>query len=164
MILDNFTIREIEQKDNTEIENVIRIVLKEFRAPTVGTACADKDLTCLYESYQISRAVYYVIEKDGQLFGGAGIQQLAHFEGNVCELQKMYFLPEARGIGLGRKLLNRCLDSAVAMGYDQCYLETLSQMKNAIKMYRKAGFRPLDAAMGNTGHFSCNTWMSKQLI
>ena len=163
MTPNNFKIREIKPDDNKKIAKVIRKILIEFGVPKVGTAYADKILDTLYEAYDTEKAIYYVIEKEGEIFGGAGIKQLDNYEGNVCELQKMYFLPEARGIGLGSKMMETCLQKAKEFGFEQCYLETLPYMEDARKLYRKAGFKDLDAPMGDTGHYSCNLWMLKKL-
>lgn len=163
MTPNNFKIREIQLKDNPKIAKVIRKILIEFGVPKVGTAYADKILDTLYEAYDTEKAAYYVVEKDGEIFGGAGIKKLDNFEGNVCELQKMYFLPEARGIGLGGKMMEICLQKAKVFSFEQCYLETLPYMEDARKLYRKAGFKDLDAPMGDTGHYSCNLWMLKDL-
>jgi len=163
MTHNNFKIREIQPEDNQKIAKVIRKILIEFGVPKVGTAYADKILDTLYEAYDTEKAIYYVVEKDREIFGGAGIKQLDNFEGNVCELQKMYFLPETRGIGLGGKMMETCLQKAKEFGFEQCYLETLPYMEGARKLYRKVGFKDLDAPMGDTGHYSCNLWMLKDL-
>ena len=163
MTHNNFKIREIQPKDNPKIAQAVRDILIEFGVPKVGTAYADKILDTLYEAYQFEKTVYYVIEKNGEIYGGAGIKQLDNFEGNVCELQKMYFLPEARGCGLGSKMMGICLNKAKEYGFEQCYLETLPYMEDARKLYRKVGFKDLDAPMGDTGHYSCNLWMLKDL-
>jgi putative acetyltransferase len=163
MTPNNFKIREIQPQDNQKIAKVIRKILIEFGVPKVGTAYADKILDTLYEAYDTEKAIYYVIEKEGEIFGGAGIKQLDNYDGSVCELQKMYFLPEARGIGLGSKMMETCLQKAKEFGFEQCYLETLPYMEDARKLYRKAGFKDLQAPMGDTGHYSCNLWMLKDL-
>lgn len=163
MTHNNFKIREIQSEDNQKIAKVIREILIEFGVPKVGTAYADKILDTLYEAYDTEKAIYYVIEKEGEIFGGAGIKQLDNYDGSVCELQKMYFLPEARGIGFGSKMMETCLQKAKEFGFEQCYLETLPYMEDARKLYRKAGFKDLEAPMGDTGHYSCNLWMLKEL-
>ena len=101
MTLNSFKIREIKPRDNPKIAKAIRSILIEFGVPKIGTAYADKILDTLFEAYDTEKAIYYIIEKNHEIFGGAGIKQLDNFVGNVCELQKMYFLPEARGVGLG---------------------------------------------------------------
>ncbi len=163
MTLNSFKIREIQPDDNSELAIAIRTILIEFRVPKIGSVYADKILDTLYEAYNIEKAIYLVIEKDNKIYGGAGIKQLDNYDGNVCELQKMYFLPEARGVGLGSKMLGICLSKAKEFGFKQCYLETLPYMEDARKLYRKVGFKDLNAPLGDTGHFSCNLWMIKDL-
>ena len=160
---DTIVIREIEQKDDSKIAKAIRSVLIEFGVPKVGTAYEDKALDCMTETYKGSRKVYYVVEKGNDIIGGAGISPLDNYEGNVCELQKMYFLPEARGKGFGIKMMAICLDFAKSAGYEHCYLETMPYMDDARKLYQKVGFEFIDKPMGNTGHYSCTVWMLKKL-
>jgi putative acetyltransferase len=52
----------------------------------------------------------------------------------------------------------RCLEAARRKGYARCCLETLASMTAANRLYRSFGFRPLPQPMGQTGHFSCDTW------
>jgi putative acetyltransferase len=163
MSIDGFIIREIQQKDNAALALLVRNVILEMGAPTVGTAYEDKATDQLFETYQKEKGVYFVLEHNQKIVGGAGIAQLDNFDGNVCELQKMYFLPEARGKGLGSKLIDICLAKAKEFGFESCYLETLPYMKDAVKLYQKNGFKNLDKPMGNTCHYSCDVWMIKDL-
>lgn len=160
----DFLIREIEAKDNLEMANVIQSVILEMGAPTTGTAYEDKETQHMYEAYQKLNATYFVVEHQNKVVGGAGISKLKNTEDAfVCELQKMYFLPIARGKGIGYQLLNKCLHKAKAFGFKTCYLETLPYMKDAQKLYKKFGFNYINGPIGNTGHSSCNVWMTKTL-
>ena len=152
-------IRTIERKDNTAIAKVIRAVLIELGVPKVGTAYEDKSLDSMFEAYNKKKAEYFVVEEKGEVIGGAGISQLANYNGNVCELQKMYFSPNARGRGIGAKMIDRCLNTAREYGYEQCYIETMSYMEAAQRLYRTYGFKYLAGPMGDTGHFSCGVHM-----
>ena len=153
-------IRIIEKKDNQAIGNLVQTVLMEMGAPKIGTAFADPYLFNLFEVYSEPKSIYFVIENDGKIIGGAGIGLL---ENDICELQKMYFLTECRGLGLGTKLLEICLTKATEFGYKSCYLETMPYMIEAQKLYKKFGFEIIDAPLGNTGHTSCPVWMIKKL-
>lgn len=159
----SYIIRPIQPGDNRQIAEVIREVLTEFGVPKVGTAYADKSLDCMFETYDVIKSAYFVVEENETIIGGAGISKLEHYEGNVCELQKMYFAPAARGRGIGNEMINICLNKARKLGYKQCYLETMPYMEDARKLYYKNGFVNLDMPMGNTGHYSCNVWMIKNL-
>jgi len=163
MTSEDFIIREIALKDNLELANVIRSVIVEMGAPKIGTAYEDKATDQMFETYQKEKATYFVVEHNNKIAGGAGIAQLDNFEGNTCELQKMYFLPVVRGRGLGAKLIAACLEKAKEFGFDSCYLETLPYMEAAVKLYKKYGFENLDKPMGNTCHYSCNVWMIKKI-
>lgn len=156
-------IREIRPDDNREVARLIRTVLEEMEVPKVGTAHADPAVEDMYGEYDVPGAEYYVVVEKGRIIGGAGIAQLQDHKGPVCELQKMYFLPLARGRGIGAKMIGICLDRARSLGYAQCYLETLPQMVAARQLYQRNGFAPLKAPLGNTGHFSCSLWMLKSL-
>jgi putative acetyltransferase len=160
--MNSFKIREIQPKDNQEVATVIRKVLVEMGVPKVGTAYEDKSLDDMQAYYDKPEMKYFVIEENGNLIGGSGIGPLPGEEG-VCELQKMYFLPEARGRGIGAEMMTKCLTFAKEAGYKQCYLETLPYMEHARKLYSRTGFRALERAMGDTGHYNCTMWMIKDV-
>lgn len=157
-------IREIQQRDNASLESIIKAIFPEFGLPLIGTAYEDKETTSMFESYKGLNEVYFVVEDNGVVIGGGGIKPLKGFENSICELQKVYFTPEARGKGFGKSIFNKCMEAAKTLGYKQCYLESASQMKVAISIYEKAGFKHLDKAFGETGHFSCGVWMIKDII
>ncbi len=161
--MDTPIIRLIEKKDNVEIATVIRTVLEDFNVPKVGTAYADVSLDCMFENYQKPKAVYFVVEENDKIIGGAGVAKLDNYEGNVCELQKMYFLPEARGKGVGAQMMEFCLAKAREFGFEKIYLETMDYMTHAQKLYKQSGFEYIDCAMGDTGHYSCPVHMLKTL-
>ncbi|MES2544431.1 MAG: GNAT family N-acetyltransferase [Bacteroidota bacterium] len=161
--MESIIIREIKKEDNPFIAQVIRSVLIDLNVPKVGTAYADPQLDFMFEAYAIAKAAYFVVESNGKIIGGAGIGHLETDEGGICELQKMYFLPEARGLGIGSKMMDKCLQSATGFGYEKCYLETMPYMEAAQKLYKKSGFEYLCEPMGNTGHTNCPVWMLKDL-
>ena len=161
--MDSAVIREIRPKYNVPVALAIRAVLEEMGVPKVGTAFADKALDQMYENYDTPRAAYFVVEKEGKIIGSAGIAPLIGHEDYICELQKMYFLEEARGLGLGSIMIQKCLDFAKNSGFTKCYLETLPYMEAAQKLYRKNGFEYIDGPMGDTGHYSCTVWMIKDI-
>ena len=157
-------IREIQQKDNASIAKVIRDIFHELDAPKVGTAYADPILDTLYKVYQEPRSIYYVVELEGKVVGGCGVAPLENAEVSVCELQKMYFAPEIRGTGFAEKIIEKCLEFARNQDFNLCYLETLSFMTAAQKLYKRMGFENIDGPMGNTGHSSCEVWMTKKIV
>ena len=155
--------REIKPSDNPAIARIIRQVLEALGVPKTGSSYADPLLDDLYTYYNNDRSVYYVIDYEGAVVGGAGITPLENYAGNVCELQKMYFDPAIRGKGIGGRLLEKCLESAVDVGFEACYLETMPYMKAAQTLYQRFGFEYLEDRMGDTGHSVCPVWMIKKL-
>lgn len=161
--MSDIIIREIQPKDNEQIAAVIREVFISDDYPKSGTAFADKQLDFMFEAYDKPRATYFVVVVDGKIVGGAGVSQLDNSTENICELQKMYFLQETRGKGIGYQMILQCLRKATEFGYEKCYLETLPEMLTAQHLYKKAGFEYLCEPMGNTGHTTCPVWMIKTL-
>ncbi len=156
-------IRKIQAQDNKAIAGVIKAVFIEVGLPLTGTAYEDADTTAMFEAYQDDKAVYFVIEQQGVVVGGAGIKALNDGNALVCELQKMYFSPQIRGLGLGQVLIQKCLQAARDFGFEKCYLESATQLKAAIHIYEKVGFSHLSQSLGNTGHFACGVFMLKDL-
>lgn len=154
-----YYIQPISQNDNSKIAEVIRTVLIEHNVPKVGTAYADSSLDSMYETYHQEKSCYWVIISDDKVYGGAGIAPLENGPEGVCELQKMYFLDEVRGKGLGAAMMKTCLKFAKEQGFKKCYLETMPNMNEAQKLYQKFGFEYLEAPMGFTGHTSCPVWL-----
>jgi putative acetyltransferase len=157
-------IRLIEEKDNQQLDSIIRNTLKEFGANHPGTVYYDESTDHLFEVFHDEpRSIYYVAETANGIVGGAGIFPSPGLPDDTCELVKMYLLPEARGIGLGKKLIEKCIDSAKEKKFKNIYLETMPELKQALNTYEKFGFEYLDGPMGNTGHFGCDRWMLKKL-
>lgn len=156
-------IRPILKQDNAQIEQVIRAVFDEINIPKTGTAYEDPALKNLYQAYQLPRSIYFVIVKNNKIFGGAGIAPLAAVKDNICELQKMYFSPLVRGLGLGQQLIKLCLTYAKQFNFDQCYLETMPYMQAAQHLYKKNGFVLRNGALGCTGHTACPVHMITNL-
>ncbi|RYZ40563.1 MAG: GNAT family N-acetyltransferase [Myxococcaceae bacterium] len=159
----DLTLRPIEARDDAAVAAVIRAVMPEFGANGPGFALHDPEVDAMSAAYTRPRHAYFVVEHEGQVVGGGGIAPLDGGAPDVCELRKMYFLPQARGHGAGERLLRHCLEYARGAGYRQCYLETLAGMAQAQKLYQRLGFETLRAPMGSTGHFGCDRWYALDL-
>lgn len=159
----NIEIREIQQSDDAELALVIRQTLKEFKADKPGTVYYDVSTDHLSELFTVANSVYFVAIQDGHVLGGAGIFPTEGLPGDSLELVKMYLLPEARGQGLGKTLILKCIEEARNKGFKRIYLETMAELEKAVKAYEKLGFTLLDAPLGNSGHHSCELWMVKDI-
>ncbi|EKR5650626.1 GNAT family N-acetyltransferase [Escherichia coli] len=144
--------RRLTQQDNPAIARVIRQVSAEYGLTAdKGYTVADPNLDD------------WVVEYDGEVVGGGGIAPLTGSESDICELQKMYFLPAIRGKGLAKKLALMAMEQAREMGFKRCYLETTAFLKEAIGLYEHLGFQHIDYALGCTGHVDCEVRMLREL-
>ncbi len=159
----NIFIRPIRQSDNPFLAKIIRDTLAEFGANHPGTVYYDPTTDALFELFQKERSLYNVVELDGEIVGGGGIYPTAGLSEDTCELVKMYLLPKARGLGLGKQMIQRCIEQAKENGFRNIYLETMNELSQALKVYEQMGFVYLDGPMGNSGHFGCPLWMLKSL-
>jgi len=155
---DSFYIRPIHSGDNEAVANIIRTVMPEFGACGDGFAINDPEVDWMHRAYSAPRCAYFVVESGGKVMGGGGIAPLEGGDDDVCELRKMYFLPELRGLGAGAALMEKCLDAARMHGFHRCYLETLRGMDSAMRLYERSGFQRIPDAMGETGHGGCDSF------
>ncbi len=156
-------IRTIEQGDNVILAKIIRDTLTEFKANKPGTVYFDETTDHLSDVFKASGSIYFVVEFYGNIIGGAGIYPTANLDAGTCELVKLYIAANARGKGVGKLLMEKCIDAAKALGYKKIYLETMPELTVAIPMYEKFGFTYLQAAQGSSGHTGCDVWMIKDL-
>jgi putative acetyltransferase len=153
----------IEPRDAAPMARIVRQVMTEFGAVGCGFSIEDEEVDDLFAAYRGDGRAFFVARRDGEVLGGAGIAPLEGGPGDTCELRKMYLVAGVRGSGLGRRLLERCLDEARSLGYARCYLETLDGMDDARRLYERAGFEALDGPLGETGHHGCNAWFARSL-
>jgi putative acetyltransferase len=162
--MQELTIRPISLGDNGALAHVVRATLTEFGAAKPGTAYYDEATDHLYELFsQTPHSTYFVAELNGEVLGGGGIFPTPGLPSDTVELVKLYLLPPARGRGVGKALIDHCAQAARAAGYAHLYLETTEELTQAIPLYERLGFTYLPQALGDSGHFGCQIWMSKQL-
>ncbi len=162
--MEEIIVRHIQPQDNATMALIIRKALEEFGANKPGTVYYDDSTDHLYELFQQEPlSEYFVAERNGIILGGAGIYPTDALPERTCELVKMYLSPTARGMGLGRSMIAKCMEAAKAKGFEQIYLETMPELKKAVTVYEKFGFSYLAAPMGNSGHNGCDIWMLRKL-
>ncbi|WP_276498085.1 GNAT family N-acetyltransferase [Pontibacter litorisediminis] len=156
-------IRPIQASDNEPLATLIRTVFREFKIDKPGTVYTDPTTDALYQLFQNPGSAYFVAEENGVMIGGCGVFPTDGLPEDCAELVKFYLTAEARGKGVGNKLMQESIAAAKALGYKQLYLESFPELAKAVSMYEKAGFRPLPQALGNSGHYACTIWMLKEL-
>lgn len=156
-------IRKITAADNAALAKIIRRSLEEFNANKPGTVYFDPTTDDLAAVFATPGSTYFVAEENGQLLGGCGIYPTQNLPAGTCELVKLYLSNASRGKGLGKQLMQQCLEAAKDLGYKNVYLETMPELTIAVPMYEKMGFNYLEGPMGNSGHDGCSIWMLKKL-
>ena len=149
------TLRPIRPSDDSAIRDVIIEVLTEYGCIGEGYACNDPETQAMSTAYDGTTGQYWVVgASDGTLMGGGGFSGLkgTQAEDAIAELQKVYFCPQLRSLGLGKQVLTLAIEGARSAGYRTLYAETVPHMTLAIGLYERLGFELLNAPLGNTGH------------
>lgn len=146
------------------IRDIARNAFEEFGAPLTGSVYCDPRMEHLSHEFNRSDAEYWVIEgADGTVFGGGGFYPTEGLPEGMAEVVKVYFSPELRGQGLGRKLLGHIEERARKAGYSKLYIESFPEFGKAVSLYEKLGFKHISRALGNSGHPAVSIWMTKEI-
>jgi putative acetyltransferase len=156
-------LRAIEEGDNALLAELIRGVFHEFGIPKTGTVYSDPKTDKLFELFQTPGSYYWVAVEDEKVVGGCGIYPTERLPEGCVELVKFYVLPEIRGRGVGKELMEKCIDTARVLGYRQMYLESFPELGRALYMYEKVGFKHIEGPLGYSGHNACTIWMVKDI-
>ncbi|MPY25727.1 GNAT family N-acetyltransferase [Shewanella psychropiezotolerans] len=141
---------------------IIKRVGEEYGAVGEGYGPSDAEVENMSQHYSNINSLYLVAKLNGKVVGGCGVAPF-NKSSDICELKKLFLLKESRGHGLGKSLTIKCLEYAKQQGYQQCYLDTLSNMDSAIRLYEKLGFEHLSESLSGTVHNACDVWMLKTL-
>ncbi|MBR0200707.1 MAG: GNAT family N-acetyltransferase [Oscillospiraceae bacterium] len=149
----------ITAEDDGALAQIVRHNLETHDLALPGTAYYDEQLDHLSGYYLSDPAKrFYLVLRDGagRTLGGVGVAELPFFD-RCGELQKLYLADEAKGAGLGCELIARIEDRARELGYRRIYLETHSNLRAAIHVYEKSGYRriprPKEAVHGTMDRF-----------
>ena len=156
-------VREIKESDNVALARMIRDVFEEFDAPRQGTVFSDPTTDRLFELFRKAKSVLWVAEIEGNVVGCGGVFPSEGLDDDTAELVKYYIATEARGKGIGKELMIKCIESARSFGYKKLYIESLPVFSKAISIYQQNDFVFLDKPLGNSAHPSCDVWMVKEL-
>jgi len=140
--LSHLTIRSATNDDRESVAELVFGVLREFGLEA-DPKTTDADLQDIEANYLQRGGLFEVIEDEqANLLGSVGLYSINK---TTCELRKMYFIPSARGLGLGKYILQRAIAQARELGFKEIVLETSSKLIAANRLYRQFGFKPMNS-------------------
>lgn len=100
------------------------------------------------EQFTAERGGAYVVGfgPTGAPVCGGGVKRLGD---DVCEIKRMYTVPEARGQGAAKELLRALEDAARELGFARARLDTGPKQPHAERLYLAAGYVPIADYNGN---------------
>lgn len=120
-----------------------RQVVEEYAASLgVGLEFQDfeREVAALDAIYGPPRGAFFLAEHEGAIAGCVGVRP---FDGDDCEMKRLYVAPSCRGLGLGRRLAEAAIAEGRRLGYRRMLLDTLPSMAEARRLYEALGFRPI---------------------
>ena len=136
----DFWLRDWQKSDRNAAAQVISTVLAEYGLPWQPTE-ADRDVIEVEQAYLQAGGEFWVVEFKGDIVGTAAYYPIIRGE-QAVEIRKMYLLPQVRGQGLGRYLLQQLENAIVKKGFKEIWLETASVLKEAVVLYKNNGYQP----------------------
>jgi GNAT superfamily N-acetyltransferase len=127
-----------EPFDSPDVQALVRAQQEEMRGLYDGEA----DIGPAREAamFVVPDGVFLVVRDEESAVGCGGI---CRFDETRAELKRMYVVPEARGRGLGRRILVQLEQEARLLGYHAVVLETGDQQPEALGLYRSAGYEQI---------------------
>ncbi|UCV19119.1 carbonate dehydratase [Ferribacterium limneticum] len=128
--------------DDTEALEQVRQYFRNYAA-WLGVDLSyqnfDQEMASLPGTYVAPQGRLFFAEVDGRPAGCVGVRPLSDSEG-VCEMKRLYVAPEERGHGVGAALALAAIKAAKEIGYRKLIIDTLPNMRMAVKLYRELGF------------------------
>lgn len=152
MFIENFneqktitTIVELIEATSSEDFEIAILLFKEYASQLpidLEFQNFSEEIKHIESQYARPKGVLFIArDKEGKELGCFGIRAL---EGSICELKRMYVKPEARGLGIGKLMLEKSLEIGKELGYQKMRLDTLPTMHKAICLYEKVGFYAIE--------------------
>ena len=141
----DYTLRNATNADRPMVWILISSVLRSYGI-TPNEETTDKDLADIEAYYWNNKGAFFVLLDGEEVIGTVALH---HETDSVCELCRMYLAPQYRGQGLGRWMLEHSVREAKGNGFKEMYLKTASVLVEAIALYKRAGFTPIEGTKAN---------------
>jgi carbonic anhydrase len=138
--MDKTNYKIIAAESSDEIEEVRKLFLEyaEWLGFSLCFQNFDEELATLPGKYSSPEGRLYLVKTGNKYIGCIGLRK---YENEICEMKRLYIKPEARGLGIGHKLVELIINDAKKIGYKKMRLDTIkNQMAAAIEIYKKNGF------------------------
>lgn len=99
----------------------------------------EQDFLQLAQTYSSPESQIFLCLNDKQILGCAAFKR---YTKDICEMKRVYVRPQARGQGLGAKLVTQAVRTARAVGYKKICLDVLPEFEVAYRVYQSLGFKP----------------------
>lgn len=152
-----FTIRRALPEDHPAVARELADYLS-FIGDALDAEGLDHDIAHWQEEYDGRTGVLLVVaDAAGEVVGTAAVRLL---EPGVGELKRMWLRPAWQGRGLGRRLMDACLDEARRLGFRALRLDTQAKMEAGVHLYRAYGFSEIPRYNDNR---RADIWMERSL-
>lgn len=138
----------VEAEDPHHFE-MASILFREYAAQLgvdLGFQDFESELTQLPLMYGPPSGCLLIVMNDGTAVGCGAVRGLSD---GICEMKRLYIRSDQRGTSLGRRVAERLVEKARALGYETMRLDTLVEMTPARSLYRSLGFREITAYYHN---------------
>lgn len=126
-----YTLEELE-----EVRDIFR-EYAEFLQVDLCFQDFEKELQTLYQIYAPPQGCIILAKQNGQTIGCVALKPIGE---DICEMKRLYVRSEARGMGLGKKLVQELIRFAKQCSFQSMKLDTVSKLEAAIALYRSMGF------------------------
>jgi len=106
----------------------------------LGPQGFEQELAALPGPYAPPGGELLLAKRGDHVLGCIGLKPL---EPGVAEIKRLFVREQARGLGVGKALIEAIIRTARELGYAEIKLDTLPQMQSAIALYQAAGFKPI---------------------
>lgn len=137
----NFTLKKAETA--TDFDNGKRLFKQYIQSLDFELTFqdVDRELAEIAVEYNAPTGVLLLVYDGDKAIACGGVRKI---DSTTAELKRMFVDPAYRGHQLGQQLLQMALAASKQLGYSSIRLDTVPQMRSAIKLYESAGFREID--------------------
>ncbi len=137
---------EVGRGDSVEARELVA-AMEAWVQEGFGPTTPDRTSTVTPEEMAPPGGAFVVVREDDRVVAGGGVRRLGD---GVCEIKRMFVVPDARGRGHGRRVLEALERVAVSLGYERARLDTATSMTTAMALYASAGYEPIGDYNGNS--------------